>query len=487
MSADLKERTLDGILWNFLNSFAEKVIAFVVGIVLARLLSPEEYGVVAMVTIFIVLTQPFVNSGFSQALIRKEQCSKADFSTVFYFNLLIGILIYVALFFSAPAISRFFEEPQLVQITRVIGLIIIIEAVSLIQITIVTKEINFKLLTKIMLSASVLSGTLGILLAMNGAGVWSLVYRALAQQLIISILLWTFNHWKPSRVFSMASLKELFGFGSKLLLTGLLDKLYFNLYNLVIAKRFSAQELGLYSRADMFKNLAAENVSEIIARVAFPAMSTIQGDPEKLKRSYQRILLSAIFIAMVLLFGMAAVSESLIITLIGEQWRGAVIYLQLLCFVGIFHPAFALIQSLLYVLGKSGLILRLEIFAKLMAIPVVTVGIIWGIQWMILAMILAALVEYLVKAFFSGRFIGYTLARQVLDVLPSLLMAVLTGGLMYFIGTRLDTTPLVTLLVQGGAGGLFIMGLCELTRPKEYTFLKELIRERGRKFLKSRK
>lgn len=484
---ELKERTLNGILWNFLNSFAAKTIAFIVGIVLARILSPQEYGLVAMITIFTVLTQPFVNSGFSQALIRKERCTKEDFSTVFYFNLLIGILIYFILYLAAPSISRFFNEPQLTNIARVIGLIIVIDSVALIQITILTKEINFRLLTKIVIISSLLSGTLGILLAINGAGVWSLVYRALAQQFLISILLWSYNRWRPRWVFSFASLKELFGFGSKLLLTGLLDKLYFNLYNLVIAKRFSAQELGLYSRADMFKNLAAENLSEVISRVAFPSMSIIQGDPEKLKRAYKKILLSTLYITMVLLFGMAAVSESLIITLIGDQWSGSVVYLQLLCFVGIFYPAFAMIQSLLYVLGKSGLILRLEIFSKLMAIPTVMTGIFWGIKWMIVVMIIAAFLEYLVKAYFSGRYIGYSLFRQIIDMLPSLTMAAFTGGVMHLIGVRIDTSPLITLLIQGVSGAVFIIGVSELIKPKEYSFLKEIIIEKARSILKSRK
>ena len=248
----LKQKTVSGLLWSFVDTIAGQGITFIIGIILARILSPREFGLIGMITVFIAISESFINSGFSSALIRKKDCTNIDFSTVFYFNLAAGILFFLILFFTAPFIAAFFNEPQLTAIVQVLGIVLIIDSLTLIQRTILTKRIDFKLQARISVIASLGSGVIAIVMAYKGFGVWSLVAQRIAKQGLNSIFLWLWNRWKPLLVFSMQSFKELFGFGSKLLVSGLIDTLYRNIYYLIIGKFFSAQELGYYTRADEF-------------------------------------------------------------------------------------------------------------------------------------------------------------------------------------------------------------------------------------------
>lgn len=255
MTATLKQKTVSVLIWSFIDQFANLGITFVVGIILARILSPREFGLIGMIAVFIAVSNSFINSGFGSALIRNKDCTQMDYSTVFFFNLSAGLLLFVVLFFSAPSIGNFFNEPQLIQIVRAMGLVLIIESLTLIQRTIFTKRIDLKLQARISVIASAGSGMIAVTMAYKGFVVWSLVAQQLSRQTINSALLWLWNQWKPLLVFSTQSFKELFGFGSKLLLSGLIDTFYRNIYYLVIGKYFSAQELGFYTRADQFQKL----------------------------------------------------------------------------------------------------------------------------------------------------------------------------------------------------------------------------------------
>lgn len=483
---NLKERTIRGLAWSFIGDIADKAIAFVIGIVLARLLSPREYGLVGMATIFIVLTRPFINSGFRQALIRKTNCDDTDYSTVFYFNFFVGILTYIILFFSAPLISTFFKEPQLIKIIRLIGLIIIIDAATIIQTTMLSKELNFKRQTLINVSSEIISGLVGIYLAFKGLGVWSLVYRTLTQYALGSACYWYLNRWKPKKVFSKSSFKEMFGFGSNLLITGIIEQFYYNIYNLIIAKFFSARELGLYSRADMFKDMASTNLSEIVGRVIFPVLVNFQNEPERLASNYKKILTTILFITSILMACMAASAKYLVLTLIGEKWVDSIGYLQLLCFVGIFYPLHALMRTLLYVSGKSRLFLYLQIFSKLLAIPTIIIGIFFGIKIMIAGMIIAAAIEYLVKAFYSGKIINYSVWRQIGDFLPILLFSAFIGVSIYILGYFITSSPLIILIAQIIVGMILIFSFSVLFKIPQFIFMKEIATEKIRDLIKNK-
>jgi O-antigen/teichoic acid export membrane protein len=475
MVNNIKQKTINGILWSSIDNFANLGIAFIIGLVLARLLSPTDFGLIGMVTIFIAISTTFVNSGFSQALIKKKDCTQIDYSTVFYFNLTMGIFLYLILFFTAPFIASYFNESQLLEIVRVLSLVLIIDSLTIIQRTTLTKRVDFRLQTKISLIASIISGIISITLAFKGFGVWSLVAKTLIQQSANSILLWAYNRWRPLLVFSKQSFKELFGFGSKLLLSALIGTIYQNIYYLIIGKYFSVQELGFFTRAQQFKELPSSNINGIVSRVSYPVLAELQDDKIRLKSGYKKIIKNTMFITFILMIGMAAVAEPMIITLIGEKWRTSIIYLQLLCFVGMLYPLHSLNLNMLNVQGRSDLFLRLEIIKKIIAIPTIVIGVIWGIKIMILGMMFNSLLAYYLNSYWSGKFINYPMKEQIKDIIPSLAIAIIVGILTYTIGLILDLSPLFILIIQIFTGGLLVLIICELFKVEEYFEIKKIL------------
>lgn len=473
--SSLKNKTIHGILWSAVDSFAAQGITFLVGIVLARLLSPAEFGLVGMITVFIAVSESFINSGFSQALIRKKNCTETDYSTVFYFNLLTGILFFIILFFSGPLISSFFKEPQLNLLVKVLALVLIIDSLTMIQRTTLTKRIDFKLQTRITVISALTGGVVGIWMAFAGYGVWSLVFKTLSQRAMNSLLLWIWNRWRPLLVFSIQSFRELFAFGSRLLVSGLIDTLYRNIYYLVIGKYFSAQELGYYTRAQQFNDLPSANLTGIMSRVTYPVLAQLQADPEKLKSGYKKMIKSIMLISMVLMAGLAAVAEPMIITLIGEKWRPAIIYLQLLTFVGMMYPLHALNLNMLQVQGRSDLYLRLEIIKKLIAIPIIVIGVFFGIKVMILGMWVNTLIAYYLNSYWSGRMINYPMREQVNDIMPGFGIALAMGTAVMLAGWLLPVSFPVKLIIQLILGAIFSLFLCEFFKPEAYLELRQIV------------
>lgn len=474
----LKEKTVSGLIWSFVDTMAGQGITFVVGIILARLLSPREFGLIGMITVFIAVSESFINSGFSSALIRKKNCTDTDFSTVFFFNLAAGILFFFLLFLTAPAISNFFNEPELTAILQVLGVVLIIDSLTLIQRTILTKRIDFKLQAKISVIASIGSGVVAILMAFYGFGIWALVAQKILGQGINSLFLWIWNKWKPLLVFSLDSFKELFGFGSKLLISGLIDTIYRNVFYLIIGKYFSAQELGFYTRANQFKGFPSENLTTIISRVTYPVLSTMQDDKPKLRNIYRLMIRSVMFITFILMIGMAAVAEPMIHTLIGAKWEQSIIYLQMLCFVGMMYPLHVINLNMLQVQGRSDLFLKLEIIKKIVAIPVIIIAVFWGIKVMIAGMIVETLIAYFLNSYWSGKHIDYSFGQQVKDILPSFILALTMGVSVFLLGSILTISFPLILLIQIVFGALFIFVFCETTKFSDYIFLKQLAIEK---------
>ena len=473
----LKEKTLAGLLWSSIDNFSHQGITFIVGIVLARLLTPREFGLIGMTTIFIAISQSFIDSGFTQALIRKKNCTQIDYSTVFYFNIVISVLLYIILFTAAGAIGQFFSEPQLKLILQVLGISLIINSFAIIQRARLTKRIDFKLQTKISVLAAIGSGTIGISMAYAGYGVWSLVIKTLAGFTLNSFFLWLWNKWKPSFTFSWHSFSAMFSFGSKLLVSGLINTTYRNIFLLIIGKYFSATDLGFYTRADQFKKLASQNITGVVQRVSYPVLSTIQDDVTRLRFAYQRLIKSTMLITFLLMMGLAAISEALIITLIGEQWLPSVIYLQLLCFAGMFFPLHAINLNMLNVQGRSDLFLRLEIIKKILAAPVIIIGILYGIEVMILGMIFISFIAFFLNSYYSGKNIGYSSLRQIQDILPSFYLAVFVGGVVFLIGKLLNTSFQITLIIQLFLGLFMTIVIAELLKMESYLYIKRIVLE----------
>ncbi|MCD4832929.1 MAG: lipopolysaccharide biosynthesis protein [Bacteroidales bacterium] len=474
----LKQKTVSGLLWSFIDNFAKQGITFIVGIILARLLSPREFGLIGMITIFIAISQSFIDSGFTQALIRKKNCTQADYSTVFYFNLAMGIFFYCLLFFLAEYISHFFKEPQLILIIRVIGLGLIINAFTIVQRAKLTKNINFKLQTKISVIATIGSGIIGITMALNDYGVWSLVMKMLTGYILTSLLLWFWNNWKPTWIFSLKSFKELFAFGSKLLLSGLIETTYRNIYLLIIGKYFTATELGYYTRADQFNKLPSSNITMVIQRVSYPVLASIQDDKSQLKAAYQKLIKSTMLITFVLMMGLAAIAKPMVLLLIGEQWLPSVIYLQLLCFVGMTYPLHAINLNMLNVQGRSDLFLKLEIIKKLMAVPIIIIGILLGIKAMIVGMIVISLIAYFLNSYYSGKLINYSSIQQLKDISSSFLLAIFVGIVIFVTGNLIQASNFVKLLIQILTGAVLSFGLAEFFKLESYFYIKSIIAEK---------
>jgi len=477
----IRQKTANGLFWSFTDNLIKQCAQFVVGIILARLLSPHEFGLVGMLSFFIVISQTFIDSGFSGALIRKVDCTPIDYSTVFFFNLGISVVLYLILFLCSGLISNFFKEPQLEKLLQVLGLGLIINAMSTIQQTILTKRIDFKLQAKISFIASFLSGGIGIAMAYYGCGVWSLVGRTLSGFLITSILLWVWNNWKPILAFSKDSFKELFGFGSKMLASRLIDSIYQNIYYLIIGKFFSVEELGFYTRADQFKALPSQEISSVIQSVTYPVMASLQGDSVQFKNAFKKLVKSSMFITFLLMLGMAAVAKPMVLSLLGVRWIKVVDYLQLLCFVAVFYPIHVLNLNVLSIKGRSDLYLKLEVIKKILAIPTIVIGVLISIKAMILGMLITSFVAFFINSFWSGRLIGYNSLQQLKDIVPGFLLAVSINGTVYAIGLLLHFPPTGMLIGEIILGLALAFGICEVIQFSDYVFIKGLIVEKIQK------
>ena len=475
-TVSLKQKTFNALAWSFVDSFANQGIQFIVGIVLARLLTPKEFGLIGMVLVFTAISESFIDSGFSGALIRKKNCGQEDYSTVFYFNLAVGILLYLVLFILAGSISRFYKEPKLVGLIRVLALGVIISSLGLTQRTILTRNINFKLLARISIISSVVSGTAGIGMAYYGWGVWSLVWKTLCQNFVVLCLLWIWNKWKPLFAFSAKAFQEMFSFGSKLLASGLIDTAYKNIYYLIIGKYFSAASLGYYTRANQFTGIPSACLTGVIGRVAYPVLASIQDDEGKLKVGYKKLIKCTMLISFVLMIGMAATAKSMVMTLIGGKWLPCVPYLQLLCFVGMLYPLHALNLNILNVKGRSDLFLRLEIVKKMLAVPIIIVGTWLGIKTMIMGMIVLSFITYFLNSYWSGQLIGYPMKEQIGDIFPSFISAGAMGVTVFLVGYFLPSIePVLVLFVQITIGALIILVIARFCRLEAYSDINEIV------------
>lgn len=474
MSASLRDKTLSGSFWSLADNLAGSGITFLVGLVLARLLSPEEYGVIGIIMIFIAVFNSIVDSGFSNALIRKNDASDTDYNTVFFFNLLISVVLFFVLYFSANAISAYFEIPILVPVTKVMASIVIINAFAIIQRTILVKNIDFKTQTKVSLAASLVSGVVGIGMALMGYGVWSLVGQQISRQLMNSLLLWVLNRWRPGLTVSGKSFRELFGFGWKLLVSGLIDTIWKQIYQVVIGKCYSAETLGHYTRAEQFNMIFSSNLTAVVHRVSYPTLSKIQDEKERLKQAYRKVIKTTMLVTFPCMLGLAAVAEPMVRVLIGDQWLPCVPYLQIICFSGMLYPLHALNLNMLQVKGRSDVYLILEIVKKTIAVGPILLGIFINIYWMLIGSVFTGFIAYYLNGHFSGREIDYPCREQVRDIMPSFLIS-LTMALAVFALSFIQISPFVVFPLQLILGFGMMIGMCEMLKLSEYQELKKIV------------
>jgi len=443
----LKQKTVTGLFWTFSETLGNQFSGFIVGIILARILSPTDFGLVGMIMVFVVISQAFVDSGLGSALIQKQDASDEDYSTVFIFNILTSLILYIIIFSVAGFISDFYEQAVLKDILRVVATVLIIDSIALVQRTKLTKDLNFKSLTKISLSSSLISGIAGIVFAFSGFGVWSLIYKTLIQHSLNATLYWFSTNWFPKLVFSKSSFKKLFNFSYKLLLSGLIDRIYKNFYVFIIGKIFSPSDLGYYSRASQFRDMASKQLTSTLQKVTYPVLSKLQDDNTSLMKAYRKVIVTSIFVTSFTMAAIFSISEPLIIVLIGEKWRQSIILLQLLCFAGTLYPIHAINLNLLTVKGRSDLFLRLEIIKKMIGFPVIIGMSFFGIKYMIIAGIGTSFIAFWINTYYTGQLIDYTGFRQMIDILPSLLLGAGSALLTYLISLTLPDIMWLQLII----------------------------------------
>lgn len=470
----LRGKTVKGVGWSFIDSFAGQGITFLVGLVLARLLTPEEYGLIGIITIFIAVFNSIVDSGFSNALIRKTDAKEIDYNTVFITNMVVSVVLFFALFFSAPLIATFFNRPLLKPLSQVMASIVIINAFAVVQRTLLVKRIDFKTQTKISIISSVVSGVLGIAMAYCGYGVWSLVTQQISRQLLNTLLLWTFSRWYPKFLFSWNSFKELFDFGWKLLVSGLIDTLWKEVYQIVIGKCYSPATLGQYTRGQQFGSIFSSNLNNIVQRVSYPVLSSIQNDKGRLKQAYRRVIKVTMLVTFSLMLGLAAISKPMILVLIGPQWLLAAKFLPIICLQMMLYPLHALNLNMLQVQGRSDLFLRLEIVKKCVAVIPILLGVFMDIYWMLWGSVCTGVFAYYLNSIYSGKFLDYSISSQIKDVLPSFIVAAIMAIITYAI-SLLPLSPILLLPLQILVGIVITIILCECFKLEEYKEIKGLV------------
>ncbi|MFZ5998425.1 MAG: lipopolysaccharide biosynthesis protein [Nitrospirota bacterium] len=468
MANSLQHTTVYALLWSFLDAVAQRGVQFIISIVLARLLFPEQFGLIGMLTIFMAVTRTFLDSGFGAALIQKQEVTQTDICSIFYFNIAVGLAAAGLLSLAAPWIAAFYRQPILTPLTRALSLTIVINSFGMIQKTVLTKHINFKVQTKVSLIAGVLSGAAGITLAAHGFGVWSLVVQQISASLFSTVSLWAFSSWRPALIFSFTALRKMFGFGSRLLASSVLNQFFDNIYFVVIGKLFSATDLGFFTRAKTLNDLPSQTLSGIVARVTFPVFSTIQGDRARLKRGLKKALAILVLVNFPLMIGLAVIARPLVLVLLTEKWAACIPYLQLLCVVGILFPLQVMNLNVLQALGRSDLFLRLEIIKKIMIVINIAITWRWGISAMIYGMIINSVISYYLNSYYNGVLVDYPLREQVLDLLPYLIVAIVMGSAVYAAGLPQFLNHWIRLLVQITAGCVLYVGLCRMLRLKAF-------------------
>lgn len=426
----LKKQALSGMFWSSLKQFSSQGIGFVVSVILARLLLPAEFGLIAMLGIFVGIGTALINGGLTISLIRSQNLDDEDYSTVFFFNLIGSVIIYVVVFITAPFISAFYEQDLLTLIVRVYSITFIINAFSAIQTTRLTKNMDFKTQMKVSVPSLIIGSVIGITMAYNGYGVWSLVWSAIIQSFAATVQLWYWSRWMPLWVFNIAKFKYHFHYGVKLMSSGILDIIFTNAYTIIIGKFFAPAQVGFYNRADSLQKLPVGNISFIINSISFPLFSSIQEDNNRLKSVYKRIMQMVIFIVAPTLIFMAVLAEPIFRMLFTDKWLPAVPYFQILCFNGILYPIHSYNLQILNVKGRSDLFLKLEIIKKTLVVLVILITFQFGIYGLLYGGVITSILCFFINTHYSGKFLNYSAMEQTKDLLPIILLSIIIGGIV---------------------------------------------------------
>lgn len=462
MAEGLKSKTVNGVIWSTIERFSVQGVSFLVTIVMARLLSPSDYGLIGMLAIFMSLSYVFIDGGFSDALIQKHDNTEKDYSTVFFINLFISVFLYILLYISAPYIARFYKQPLLCSITRVYTFNLVVNSLVAVNKVKLTIALDFKTQTKISVISAVTSGMIGIWAAFSGFAVWAIVIQMLVQSVVNVVLSFYFVRWTPREFIDKDSFNRLFAFGSKLLVTKIIGNIYVNLYNLIIGKRYSSEQLGLYTRATQFGQFLSTNLTSVLTRVSFPVFSTLKDNNELLLRSYKKYIKMTAFIMFPLVLCLVGISKPLILILLTEKWVACIPLLRIVCFAYLCDGLTLINLNLLYVKGRSDLALKLEVIKKSIAFVILFISMYFGVMAICFGQVLYAFIALYINTHYTKKLLGYGRLSQLKDVLPYFFFSCIMLVSQLLVATFIDNLYIELVVSVIGGFGIYL-GCCYFT------------------------
>lgn len=466
MPESLKKKTVKGVAWTSLDQVMTLGFSFIIGVILARLLSPSDYGMLAMIAVFNAIAMAFVNSGFGNALIRKPDLTEDDNTTAFSFNIVVAIVMVVVLWIIAPWVARFYDKQILTSLLRAEAFLLVISSLRIVQNTQLSRALNFKALMIINVASQIIAGVVAIVAAYRGFGVWALVIQHYVSGIIGLVILWILSPWRPRGRWNKESLRYLWGFGSKMLASGLLDKIYGNIYPIIIGKLFSAADLGQYTRANGYAAIPSTGLTGVLQQVTFPVLSQIQEDNERLRDSYRRMLRFSVFLVFPIMIGMAALAHPLVISLVTDKWAECIPYLQIICFSSMWYPVHAINLNLLQVKGRSDLFLRLEIIKKVVITVAIFICVPFGIMGICYGAVCTSLINLAINTYYTGKLINVGFFRQMMDMTPTLLVSLAMGAVVYFAVMSFDS-DIIKLIIGIPLSLIVYLSLAKVFRMPE--------------------
>ena len=475
---NLKQQTKKGLYWSFFNQFSNYGMQFCVGIVMARLLSPSDYGITALPGVFLAIAAVFQDSGMAGALIRKPEIEEKDYSTLFLYSIGMGIVMYAALFFASPYIASYFETPVLIPLVRVTALTFLWGPITTVQYVILKRKLDFKTPTKISIATKIFSAIVGITMAYMGYGLWALVISGVLSGFLNLILIVWAVRWYPRTGWSNESFKYLWGYGNKMLASSLLETAYSNITPLFVAKYYSPADLGVYNRARNYAIMPSQNVTGVIQNVTFPVLSKMQDDDESLARNYRRMLKTTAFVVFPLMMILAGLARPLIITMITAKWEACIILLQLLCFSLMWYPIHSINLNLLQVKGRTDLFFRLEVIKKIIGLSILVVTLPLGLVVFCIGGIISSLVCLAVNTYYTGKLINVGYLKQMRDLFPTLLLSLVLFGVILALN-QFISSYLLQILVGGTIGSLVYLGGAFLFKFDELNDVKYMLKRKS--------
>ena len=478
MSDTLKQQTKKGLYWSFFNQFSNYGMQFCIGIVMARLLSPSDYGITALPGVFMAIAGIFQDSGMAGALVRKEKVEEKDYSTLFIYSIAMGIFMYAILFTASPWIAKFFNTPILTSLIRVTALGFLWGPVSTVQYVILSRKLYFKTPTKISITTKLFSGIVGILLAYIGYGLWALVISGVLSSFLGLIIVAYIVKWYPKTGWSKDSFKYLWNYGNKMLVSSLLDTAYNNITPVFVGKFYSPADLGVYNRARGYAAMPSQQVTGVIQNVTFPVLSKMQNDNESLARNYRRMLRSTAFIVFPLMLMLAALARPLVITLITAKWEACIILLQIICFSMMWYPIHSINLNLLMVKGRSDLFLRLEIIKKIIGLSILTITLPQGLIIFCCGNILSSIISLIINTYYTGKLIHIGLFKQMRDLMPIIILSLVMFGVI-LLANHFITNLYIQIIIGGIIGVTVYLGGAILFKFKELNDVKYMLKRKA--------